>query len=92
MSLVRLLRYLAECVLSGHSSIVALDIGTQDWLAARRMYYMLASRGNLLVNDPRSQELLQLPATEAGSVMVVKPYSLMSYALVKNADIERFSG
>lgn len=67
----------------GRLQIVALDIGTQDGLQPGHVLHV-GQQGEL-VNDPRSQELLQLPATEAGRVMVVKPYSLMSYALVMQA-------
>ena len=38
-----------------------------------------------LINDPRTQELIQLPNTEAGVVMVFKPYDHVSYALVMQA-------
>ncbi|BBI59580.1 hypothetical protein HSBAA_08860 [Vreelandella sulfidaeris] len=44
----------------------------------------LTSKGEL-INDPRTQELVQLPNTEAGAVMVFKPYDHVSYALVMQA-------
>ncbi|WP_340148123.1 peptidoglycan-binding protein [Vreelandella andesensis] len=67
----------------GRLQMVALDIGTQDGLQPGHV--LRVGQQGELVNDPRTQELLQLPATEAGTVMVVKPYSQMSYALVMQA-------
>jgi len=67
----------------GRLQMVALDVGTQDGLQPGHV--LRVGQQGELVNDPRTQELLQLPATDAGRVMVVKPYNLMSYALVMQA-------
>nr|WP_035536191.1 hypothetical protein [Halomonas alkaliantarctica] len=67
----------------GRLQIVALDIGTQNGLQPGHVLHV-GQQGEL-VNDPRTQELLQLPTTDAGKVMIVKPYSQMSYALVMQA-------
>ncbi|NYT73736.1 peptidoglycan-binding protein [Halomonas sp. QX-2] len=67
----------------GRFQIVALDLGTLDGLQAGHV--LRANQQGELINDPRTQELVQLPSTEAGSVMVFKPYDRISYALVTQA-------
>ncbi len=67
----------------GRFQIVALDLGTLDGLQAGHM--LRVNQQGELINDPRTQELVQLPSTEAGSVMVFKPYDRVSYALVTQA-------
>ncbi|OJA06764.1 peptidoglycan-binding protein [Halomonas sp. QHL1] len=67
----------------GRFQIVALDLGTLDGLQAGHM--LRVNQQGELINDPRTQELVQLPSTEAGSVMVFKPYDRVSYALVMQA-------
>lgn len=64
----------------GRLQMVALDVGTQNGLQPGHVLRVNRQGGQ--VNDPRTQALLQLPAEEVGMIMVVKPYSHMSYALV----------
>lgn len=67
----------------GRLQIVALDLGSQDGLQPGHV--LRVNQQGELVNDPRTQELLRLPETEAGLVMVFRPYNHMSYALVMQA-------
>ena len=67
----------------GRLQIVALDLGTQDGLQPGHV--LRVDQQGELVTDPRTQELLRLPDTEAGLVMVFRPYNQMSYALVMQA-------
>tara|TARA_R110001599_G_scaffold57236_2_gene157513 strand:+ start:1251 stop:2300 length:1050 start_codon:yes stop_codon:yes gene_type:complete len=67
----------------GRYQIVALDRGTLDGLQAGHV--LRVNQQGELINDPRTQELVQLPSTEAGVVMVFKPYDHVSYALVMQA-------
>ena len=69
----------------GRFQIVALDLGTLDGLQAGHV--LRANQQGELINDPRTQELVQLPSTEAGSVMVFKPYDRISYALVTQVSL-----
>tara|TARA_R110000824_G_scaffold246390_1_gene435528 strand:- start:57049 stop:58098 length:1050 start_codon:yes stop_codon:yes gene_type:complete len=67
----------------GRYQIVALDLGTLDGLQAGHV--LRVNQQGELINDPRTQELVRLPSTEAGIVMVFKPYDHVSYALVMQA-------
>lgn len=67
----------------GRFQIVTLDLGTLDGLQAGHV--LRVNQQSELVNDPRTQELVQLPSSEAGSVMVFRPYDHISYALVMQA-------
>ncbi|MEA2120329.1 peptidoglycan-binding protein [Halovibrio sp. HP20-59] len=67
----------------GRLQVVTLDIGTQDGLQAGHV--LRVNQQGELINDPRTDELIRLPSTEAGSVMVFKPYDHVSYALVMQA-------
>ncbi|MDN6322051.1 MAG: peptidoglycan-binding protein [Halomonas sp.] len=67
----------------GRFQIVTLDLGTLDGLQAGHV--LRVNQQGELVNDPRTQELVQLPSSEAGSVMVFRPYDHVSYALVMQA-------
>lgn len=67
----------------GRLQIVALDLGTQDGLQPGHV--LRVDQQGELVTDPRTQELLRLPDTEAGLVMVFRPYDHMSFALVMQA-------
>nr|WP_290828231.1 peptidoglycan-binding protein [Halomonas sp.] len=67
----------------GRLQIVALDLGSQDGLQAGHL--LRVNQQGALINDPRTQEQVPLPSTEAGSVMVFKPYEHVSYALVMQA-------
>lgn len=67
----------------GRLQVVAIDLGTQDGLQPGHV--LQVDQQGELINDPRTQELIQLPATEAGQVMVFKPYNRVSYALVMQA-------
>lgn len=64
----------------GRLQVVALDVGTLDGLQAGHL--LSVNQQGELINDPRTQELVQLPSTEAGLVMVFMPYDHVSYALV----------
>ncbi|MBT2786802.1 MULTISPECIES: hypothetical protein [unclassified Halomonas] len=64
----------------GRLQIVTLDLGTLDGLQAGHV--LQVNQQGELINDPRTQELVQLPSSEAGTVMVFKPYDQVSYALV----------
>ena len=68
---------------TGRFQIVALDLGSLDGLQAGHV--LRVNQQGELINDPRTQELVQLPSTEAGIVMVFKPYDHISYALVMQA-------
>lgn len=67
----------------GRFQIVALDLGTLDGLQAGHV--LRVNQQGELINDPRTQEWVQLPSVEAGTVMVFKPYDQVSYALVTQA-------
>lgn len=67
----------------GRFQIVTLDLGSLDGLQAGHV--LRVNQQGELINDPRTQELVQLPGTEAGTVMVFKPYDQVSYALVMQA-------
>ncbi|UXZ54652.1 LysM peptidoglycan-binding domain-containing protein [Halomonas sp. 7T] len=67
----------------GRLQVVAIDLGTQDGLQPGHV--LRVDQQGELVNDPRTQELIQLPATEAGQIMIFKPYNRVSYALVMQA-------
>ncbi|HSP31031.1 MAG TPA: LysM domain-containing protein [Halomonas sp.] len=67
----------------GRLQSVTLDLGTLDGLQAGHV--LQVNQQGELINDPRTQELVQLPSTEAGVVMVFKPYDHVSYALVMQA-------
>ncbi|HAA44983.1 MAG: peptidoglycan-binding lysin domain protein [Halomonas sp. 54_146] len=67
----------------GRFQIVTLDLGTLDGLQAGHV--LQVNQQGELINDPRTQELVQLPSTEAGIAMVFKPYDHVSYALVMQA-------
>lgn len=67
----------------GRLQVVAVDLGTQDGLQPGHV--LRVDQQGELVNDPRTDELIQLPATEAGQVMVFKTYNRVSYALVMQA-------
>ncbi|WP_075878741.1 LysM peptidoglycan-binding domain-containing protein [Vreelandella massiliensis] len=67
----------------GRLQVVAIDLGTQDGLQPGHV--LRVDQQGERVNDPRSQEVLQLPAEEAGTLMVFKPYDHVSYALVMEA-------
>lgn len=67
----------------GRFQVVTLDLGTLDGLQAGHV--LRVHQQGELINDPRTQELVQLPSTEAGIVMVFKPYDHVSYALVMQA-------
>lgn len=67
----------------GRLQVVTLDVGTLDGLQAGHV--LRVNQQGELVNDPRTEELIRLPSTEAGRVMVFKPYDYVSYALVMQA-------
>ncbi len=67
----------------GSLQMVVLNIGTLNGLQPGHVL-SVAQQGEW-VHDPRTQQRLQLPATHAGMVMIVKPYRQMSYALVMQA-------
>ncbi|MFG6668520.1 LysM peptidoglycan-binding domain-containing protein [Halomonas sp. HNIBRBA4712] len=67
----------------GRLQVVALDLGTEDGLQPGHV--LQVDQQGELISDPRSGELTQLPSTQGGLMMVFKPYSRMSYALVMQA-------
>ncbi|MDQ7732433.1 peptidoglycan-binding protein [Halomonas sp. SpR1] len=67
----------------GRLQIVTLDLGSLDGLRAGHV--LRVYQQGEVINDPRTQELVQLPSSEAGTVMVFKPYDQVSYALVMQA-------
>lgn len=67
----------------GRLQVVAIDLGTEDGLQPGHV--LRVEQQGELINDPRTRELIQLPATAAGEVMVFKPYNRVSYALVMRA-------
>ena len=67
----------------GRFQVVALDLGTLDGLQAGHVL-QVNQRGQL-INDPRTREQVQLLSSEAGTVMIFKPYDQVSYALVMQA-------
>lgn len=67
----------------GRLQVVAIDLGTQDGLQPGHV--LRIDQAGERVNDPRTQEVLQLPSEEAGMLMVFKPYDHVSYALVMEA-------
>jgi hypothetical protein len=67
----------------GRLQVVALDRGRRDGLAPGHVL-RVEQRGSL-ISDPRSGEALRLPGTDAGLVMVFRPYEKMSYGLVMQA-------
>lgn len=67
----------------GRLQVVAVDLGTQDGLQPGHV--LRVDQQGERVNDPRTQEVLQLPAEEAGALMIFKPYDHLSYALVMEA-------
>ncbi|WP_447553978.1 LysM peptidoglycan-binding domain-containing protein [Vreelandella sp. EE22] len=67
----------------GRLQIVALDLGTEDGLQPGHV--LQVDQQGELISDPRTNELFQLPNNQSGLLMVFKPYSRMSYALVMQA-------
>lgn len=67
----------------GRLQVVAIDLGTQDGMQPGHV--LRVDQQGERVNDPRTQEVLQLPAEEAGALMIFKPYDHVSYALVMEA-------
>ncbi|RUR39484.1 peptidoglycan-binding protein [Vreelandella populi] len=67
----------------GRLQMVALDVGTQDGLEPGHI--LQVNQQGALIDDPRTQASVQLPATPAGQVMIIKPYQRISYALVMQA-------
>lgn len=67
----------------GRLQVVALDRGLRDGLEVGHVL-QVEQLGERVV-DPRTGESLRLPGTEAGLVMVFRPYQKMSYGLVMRA-------
>ncbi|QEA37810.1 LysM peptidoglycan-binding domain-containing protein [Pistricoccus aurantiacus] len=65
---------------AGQRQVVTLDAGARSGLAAGQVLKVV--QPGEMVSDPRSDEILQLPAVEAGFVMVFQVYDKLSYALV----------
>lgn len=67
----------------GRLQIVTLDLGRLDGLQPGHV--LQVEQQGERVSDPRSEEMIQLPSTEAGSVLVFKPFDHVSYGLVMQA-------
>ncbi|MCE8017840.1 LysM peptidoglycan-binding domain-containing protein [Halomonas sp. MCCC 1A17488] len=67
----------------GRLQVVALDRGRRDGLETGHVL-QVEQQGERVV-DPRTGESLRLPGTDAGLVMVFRPYERMSYGLVMRA-------
>ncbi|MBW6390245.1 MULTISPECIES: LysM peptidoglycan-binding domain-containing protein [Halomonadaceae] len=67
----------------GRLQVVALDRGRRDGLETGHVL-QVEQQGERVV-DPRTGESLRLPGTDAGLVMVFRPYEKMSYGLVMQA-------
>ncbi|WP_240454087.1 LysM domain-containing protein [Halomonas sp. NO4] len=68
---------------AGRLQVVALDRGRRDGLAPGHV--LAVEQLGEQVTDPRTGELLRLPGTRAGLVMVFRAYDKLSYALVMRA-------
>ncbi|WP_111413436.1 LysM peptidoglycan-binding domain-containing protein [Billgrantia lactosivorans] len=67
----------------GRLQVVALDRGRRDGLETGHVL-QVEQQGERVV-DPRTGESLRLPGTDAGLVMVFRPYEKMSFGLVMQA-------
>jgi hypothetical protein len=67
----------------GRLQVVALDRGRRDGLETGHVL-QVEQQGERVV-DPRTGESLRLPGTDAGLIMVFRPYEKMSYGLVMQA-------
>ncbi|MGR4066774.1 LysM peptidoglycan-binding domain-containing protein [Halomonas sp. LR3S48] len=67
----------------GRLQVVALDRGRRDGLETGHVLEV-EQQGERVV-DPRTGESLRLPGTDAGLIMVFRPYERMSYGLVMQA-------
>jgi hypothetical protein len=67
----------------GRLQVVALDRGRRDGLETGHVL-QVEQQGERVV-DPRTGESLRLPGTDAGLVMVFRPYEKVSYGLVMRA-------
>ncbi|MGM0616215.1 MAG: LysM peptidoglycan-binding domain-containing protein [Pseudomonadota bacterium] len=67
----------------GRLQVVAIDLGSRDGLQPGHV--LSIDQAGERVNDPRTQEVLQMPSEEAGLLMVFKPYDNISYALIMEA-------
>ncbi|MGQ4879176.1 LysM peptidoglycan-binding domain-containing protein [Billgrantia sp. LNSP4103-1] len=67
----------------GRLQVVALDRGRRDGLETGHVL-QVEQQGERVV-DPRDGEALRLPGTDAGLIMVFRPYEKMSYGLVMQA-------
>ncbi|MGR2739414.1 LysM peptidoglycan-binding domain-containing protein [Billgrantia sp. Q4P2] len=67
----------------GRLQVVALDRGRRDGLETGHVLEV-EQQGERVV-DPRTGESLRLPGTDAGLIMVFRPYERMSYGLVMKA-------
>lgn len=67
----------------GRLQVVALDRGRRDGLETGHVLQVEQQGERVL--DPRTGEALRLPGTDAGLIMVFRPYEKMSYGLVMKA-------
>lgn len=67
----------------GRLDVVMLNRGGRDGLEAGNVLQI--SKTGEVVRDPLTKELLQLPGSPAGMLMVFRVFEKMSYALVLNA-------
>ncbi|MDN6179443.1 MAG: LysM peptidoglycan-binding domain-containing protein [Halomonas subglaciescola] len=67
----------------GPLQVVAIDLGTENGLQPGHVL-RIDQQGERVV-DPRTDELIELPAEEAGMLVVFQPYDSLSYAIVMEA-------
>ena len=67
----------------GHLDVVAINRGAREGLKEGNVLE-ISKRGGM-VNDPVTNEAVQLPATRAGLLMVFRTFEKMSYGLILHA-------
>jgi len=67
----------------GRLQVVAIDLGTEDGLQPGHVL-RIDQQGEQVV-DPRTEELVKLPAETAGTLVIFRPYDKISYAIVMAA-------
>ena len=67
----------------GRLDVVVLNRGAREGLAEGNV--LAIKKAGEVVRDPVTSELVRLPATPAGALMVFRVFEKMSYGLVLNA-------